>query len=608
MEKYAKYIGKVLDNRYTIKRHIGSGGMSYVFLAADGVMKRDVAIKLLKDELMSDADAIERFVIEAKAVSMMDHQNIVRCYDVSNGESLKYIVMEYISGETLKEYLKRKQVLPPSEAINYTCQILSALEYAHSKGIIHRDIKPQNVLLVGNGEVKVSDFGIAQLPSNEPLQISATTIGTVDYISPEQARGKEIDRRSDLYSVGILLYEAVTGRLPFISDDFLTVAKMQINETPTPPTAINQSIPKGLEQVILKAISKNPDDRFESARQMLDCLDRLSTNPSAVFDFVTFVPDPVENGEKPVQDLLFSSVDSSEERNIAFQTVTVGNNKTKKRPVVSYPRRRKKKTPVLVEKVYLTKPARVSILSITLGVFVAVALVALTTALYAYETYFSSIIDTSSNSEVIVVSDFSGQLYNDDLKARLEEEGYDVSIEWVSDADYIYGSVVSQYPKKNTHRTVASGKKCELTLTLSAGEDMVTLDNYVGLEYRQASILMNNLGLNYQIVKIYNDTMEQGLIISTYPAGGISITPETEITVYVSKGADISYTTVPNLVGLTVSQVSTAIQNANLSIGKITYQHSNSVSSGLVISQSSNAGALVPSGLTRIDLVISLGP
>lgn len=595
-----KYVGEIFDNRYLIKNEIGMGGMSLVFLAYDNAMKRDVAVKVLKEELINDADAVERFMNEAKAVTMLTHENIVKCFDYSNGTKLKYIVMQYVDGETLKSFIERKKRLSCEETIDISIKILSALEHAHEKNIIHRDIKPQNILLSKDGGLKVTDFGIAKIPTNDPLSVSCMTVGTVDYISPEQASGKTIDRRTDIYSLGIMMYEMITGKVPFSASTPTGIAYMQINEKPVPPSTLTPDIPVGLEQVILKAINKNPDDRFDNARQMLDCLLRLRENICAKFDFM-----PVSNTVKavsasPEKDVLFSGSESAAPASAENTDVYEGGK--------SKGRKKKTKKRVITEISVETKKTHVSLASVVLGAICALGIVGLTAFLFVYEIYFAPIIN-SDNYEVIVVDDFEGQIYNNELQKNLEKAGYMVSIEWVSDADHIYGTILSQSPRKNSRRKIVRGDTyCELKLKVCMGENMTLLDNYVGLEYRYADILLSQKKIKANFVKVFSETMPQGRIVSTYPEGGTRISDDTTVTVYVSKGPDIEYTIVPNLVGKTVSEVADELRRAKLNAGKITYEYSDVYPSGTVIRQGIFRGEAVPTTLTAIDLVISLGP
>lgn len=283
MESYERFVGQILDNRYRIDRVIGVGGMAVVYRAEDMQNKRTVAVKILKDDVARDEVSVKRFINESKAVAMLSHPNIVNIYDVSFRTEEKYIVMEYIDGITLKSYMQKKGALDTREIIAYTEQVLCALEHAHRKGIVHRDIKPQNIMLLKNGIVKVTDFGIAKLPNAETVTVKDSAIGTVYYISPEQASGGQIDARSDIYSLGVMLYEMAVGALPFQAESPVSVALMQINDQAKPAKEVNPQIPLGLSQIIERAMDKDPDMRYQNATQMQRQLQKLKEDPRATF-------------------------------------------------------------------------------------------------------------------------------------------------------------------------------------------------------------------------------------------------------------------------------------------------------------------------------------
>ena len=280
-----KYIGKRLDGRYEIKEIIGVGGMAYVYKAYDTIDDRVVAIKILKDEFLANEEFTRRFKNESKAIAILSHPNIVKVYDVSFGARLQYIVMEYIDGITLKEYIEQQQDIKWKEAVHFTVQILRALQHAHDKGIVHRDIKPQNIMLLPDGTIKVTDFGIARFSRQDIRATSATdkAIGSVHYISPEQARGEITDEKADIYSVGVMLYEMLTGRLPFEADNAVSVAIMQLQSEPKMPRDINPSIPEGLEEITIKAMQKDASKRYQSAAEMLLGYRRVQTQPEHPF-------------------------------------------------------------------------------------------------------------------------------------------------------------------------------------------------------------------------------------------------------------------------------------------------------------------------------------
>ena len=280
-----KYSGKRLDGRYEIGDLLGVGGMAYVYKAYDSIDDRVVAIKILKDEFLGNEEFMRRFKNESKAIAVLSHPNIVKVYDVSFGDRIQYIVMEYIDGITLKDYIERQHDIKWKEAVHFTGQILAALQHAHEKGIIHRDVKPQNIMLLQDGTIKVTDFGIARFAKNETRTMTDKAIGSVHYIAPEQARGDLTDAKADIYSVGVMLYEMLTGQLPFEADNAVSVAIMQLQQDPTPPRQINPAIPEGLEEITLKAMQKDPAQRYQSAAEMLRDLGLFNRNPSIRFQY-----------------------------------------------------------------------------------------------------------------------------------------------------------------------------------------------------------------------------------------------------------------------------------------------------------------------------------
>ena len=277
-------VGKRLDGRYEIHELIGAGGMALVYKAYDTIEDRTVAIKILKDEFLDNDDFIRRFKNESKAIAVLSHPNIVKVYDVSFGDRIQYIVMEYIDGITLKEYISNQEELSWKEALHFTIQILKALQHAHEKGIVHRDIKPQNIMLLQDGTIKVTDFGIARFSKNETRTMTDKAIGSVHYIAPEQARGDLTDEKADIYSVGVMLYEMITGVLPFEADSAVSVAIMQMQAKPKSPREIKPNIPIGLEEITLKAMQKEKYNRFQSAQEMLNDISEFVLDPDIRFN------------------------------------------------------------------------------------------------------------------------------------------------------------------------------------------------------------------------------------------------------------------------------------------------------------------------------------
>lgn len=550
-QRFEKYVGQVFDGRYRIQKIIGIGGMAVVFEAEDFVMKRTVALKLLKDEINNDVQSVRRFINESRAVAMLNHPNIVAIYDVTVKDDLKYIVMENIRGITLKSYMNRKGVLNVKEALSFTEQILMALEHAHSKGIIHRDIKPQNIMLLRNGTIKVADFGIAKLPDVNETQEEQNkkAIGTVYYISPEQASGKPIDARSDLYSLGVMLYEMVTGRLPFRSEQLLNVAKMQVNEKPVPPSKRNAAVPKGVEQLILCAMEKDPAKRFQSAKEMLRVVTQLKNNPQANIKLLK---------HKPEKD-------------------------KKKRP---------------------ERQSR-SMLPVIAGVATAFLITFSIAAFYVFSQLIIG--DEDSQAQEISVRDFVGMTWSDTFAKDVGEDYYTFEVQYQFSETEEKGKILSQEPKAGESRKVIPGEQsCKVTLYVSQGVDEFPLDDYSIEEYREVELALDSRGLNYTVEEQYHDTIISGYVISTSPAAGSSVKAGDTITLYVSLGQEVRNTIVPDVVGMGEREAMHTLLGNNISLGKVTYQQSD-LPEGTVISQSKNPLTEVPIGSTKIDLVVSAG-
>lgn len=551
MENYEKYVGMIFDGRYRIQRIIGLGGMAVVFEAEDLLMHRTVAVKMLKEGVGDDATSVKRFINESKAVSMLSHPNIVSIYDVSVREDLKYIVMEHIRGITLKNYMSRKGKLPVREAVSFTEQILRALDHAHSKGIIHRDIKPQNIMLLKNGMIKVADFGIAKLPSAETVTVTDKAIGTVYYISPEQASGKPIDPRSDLYSVGVMLYEMVTGTLPFSADSPVSVALMQIHNTPRPPRALCPELPLGLQQIILRAMEKDPDRRYQSAREMLRHIVALKNNPDIIFNLSGAQKEEEEEDPMPM-------------------------------------RKRKEKA---------------TMLPIITGVLTAFLLVGAVTGFYIMSRVIKA--QKADAAQTIKVENFVGQVYNEEMQASMPAE-YHVTVEYRYDEESEPDTILEQDPKPGEQRNVIAGKQyCELTLTLSRGAQSFALENYAILDARMVSLEMERLGLKSTVTEEYNDTVLEGYVIRTEPAAGETVTSGDMITLVVSKGQKVEYVSVPDFRGMARADALRLLYSTPLSLGKVTYVKSE-LEEGSVVSQSRPVGTQVPSG-AAVDFEVSAG-
>ena len=547
MDQYNNYIGLLLDGRYKIKRLVGIGGMAMVFEADDTFRKITVAVKILKDEFASDEVSVQRFINESKAVLMLSHANIVKIFDVSVKGENKYIVMEYIDGITLKNYMERKGALSVKETISYSIQILRALEHAHLGGVIHRDIKPQNIMLLKNGQIKVTDFGIAKLPDAKTLTATDKAIGTVYYISPEQAAGeKGIDRRTDLYSVGVMMYEMLTGKLPFDAENPVSIALKQINEQPKAPTQIVPSIPKGLEQIVLFAMEKDKDKRFQTATQMIDLLLKVRENPGVVF--------------------------------------------RQKNQSAARPKKKKKK---------------VSMLPIIMGVVTAFLLVAIISAVTVVKDIFFG--EQVDDSITITVEDYVGDMYSEDLLAELDDL-YRVSVKYEYSETLESGKILRQNPVAGATRRGRKGQQiADLTLYVSQGLEQAVMEDYTYAAARQTQLTLRNKGFKVTVIEEYNDIVPADCVISTTPKAGESVAVGSTVLVMVSKGEMVDTTVVPSFVGTTTVDAYEMLVQSDLRLGTISYQYSDRPY-GRIIEQSLAAGTSAPKGVAKISFVISKGP
>lgn len=565
MDIYEKYVGQVFDRRYRINKVIGIGGMAVVFEATDILMRRNVAVKMLKDDINNDTQSVKRFINESKAVAMLSHPNIVNIYDVSVKENLKYIVMELIDGITLKNYIQKKGVLSLNEIISITEQILLALDHAHQKGIVHRDIKPQNIMMLKNGAIKVADFGIAKLPNAETLTMTDKAIGTVFYISPEQASGKPIDRRSDIYALGVTMYEMATGKLPFTADSPVTVAIMQVKNRPRPPRELNASIPIGLEQIILSAMEKSPDNRFQSAAQMLRHLAQIKNNPRTVF-------------KMPKTDTS-SGTSSSDGQNL----------------------------PSNVKKLTPQRRASRSMFPVIAGVASAFLIVCCISAVIVLSKLFE--VTTTDPSKSITIPKFVDTIYSEGLEQQLESTYYNVEVKYIYDAEYDRNVIISQEPEEGAKRKVNPGKgqKCELTLTVCWGAETVELEDYSYDDARDAMIELRNLGLIPIEEREQHEYISEGYVIRTDPEPGTTLKVGESVIIFVSSGQELEYIETPKFEGCSEAEVMKMLEEYKLNLGDVRSEHNDSVPAGYCISQSRAVGEQIPIG-TKISFVMSLGP
>ena len=606
---YDKLINRIIDKRYKIENVVGVGGMAYVLKAKDLTTDCDVAVKILSDEYRDDERAVKRFINESKTVAMLDHENIVKILDVVLHDEMKYIVMEFIDGITLKDYIDRIGTLSWKEAVYYIKQILRALSHAHEKQVIHRDIKPQNIMLLSDGTVKVTDFGIAKIPNAESITMTDKAIGTVNYISPEQASGAGVDFRTDIYSAGVMLYEMVTGRLPFIADSPVAVAMMQVSNEPLAPREINPQIPEGLEQIILKAMQKNPDDRFVSASAMLKALDYFTENPDVVF--ASGVSGTGGSGAK--------------EKKGAYES-----EKKKKARMKKYVRGSRSMFPIVA--------GVASAFAVVGVIFVIVWVLPFfkgaaqndgdLSAMDVIENGFSTAVDRflgvdDGNSEEmrVTVDSFVGKKYDEALVTEMEDLGFAVdTVNYVRNARFGANEVVSQDPEANAIRLKSeNGELIPVTLYVNMGEEEMEMPDCTLIFLTDAKKLIrsevNALTVNelsadaIQVVEEYHDTYPAEYVIRTEPAAGalVKLSDDLQFTLYVSKGQKISNTVVPDLEGMKLADAKQAILSSKLALGKIYYEESDTVGAGLVMKASHSKGETVAQGITAVDLWVSIG-
>ena len=564
------YVGKRLDGRYEIQEIVGVGGMSVVYKAYDNVDDRVVAVKILKDEFLTNDDFVRRFKNESKAIALLSHPNIVKVYDVSFGEKLQYIVMEYVDGITLKEYIQKQGAITWNDALFFTTQILKALQHAHDKGIVHRDIKPQNIILLPNGNIKVADFGIARFSRSETRTLTDTAIGSVHYISPEQAKGEFTDEKADIYSVGVVLYEMLAGKVPFEAESAVSVALMQLQNNAKRLTEINPDIPLGLEQICIHAMQKDPKDRYQSATEMLLDVEEVINNPKTVFDYSCFVDKsptkyisntdkitaetPVIN-EKPIE----KAVDSDEDEVEYYDP-------DHKKKVVSA---------VLIGIIILVTAAVLLVMAIT-GSF-----------------------KTSTNT----LDNFVGFSYDELISSNKYD--YEFVLEQKKTDEVEPGIVVDQSPEAGSK--VISGS--QVKLVVSASMDDINVPNIYNLNDEKAKKALANEGLtNYKFTKISSETVEEGLVVYTEPKAGTVVSSDTQIVVFVSSGPttkEVVNIEVPDVTGLKQ-------EGARAFLEKMGFKNVNFVTQddlrpkGVVISQSPAAGSSATAD-DKIKVVISSG-
>ncbi len=561
------YVNKRIDNRYEVLEIIGVGGMAVVYKAYDRIDDRTVAIKILKEEYLANEEFRRRFKNESKYIAVLSHPNIVKVYDMSFGDRLQYIVMEFIEGITLKEYIEQQKVIQPKEAVHFSTQILRALQHAHDKGIVHRDIKPQNIMLLQNGSIKVTDFGIASFSRSETATIAENgAIGSVHYISPEQARGDLTDAKADIYSVGVLMYEMLTGQLPFKAENPISVVMMHMNDEPTDMRQINGSIPVGLEQITMHAMQKDPRARYQSAAEMLLDLDEYKRNPAIKFDYSYFV----DNEPTKYIDRTMNNIKSGSD--------TKANTKTKPAEEVIDDEEAKNNTKVI---------------PILTGV--AIGLVAVLAVIMTVLALFTDVFNSPGK-----VPNFINMDYETQIKGNDKYEEYKIEVEYEFNTQYPYGVVIKQSPEKGEKLDAGEA----IYLTVNTNKTAVVNDVY-GQSYLAAKQNLESSGFVTAYEMVYNTSVDEGSVISTSPERGATVAAGSTITIYISTHTDEDAVFVPKLVGFSPEEAAELAKSVGLVIGEVIPKDSLK-SAGKVIEQVPAENETAHPG-DKVDIYVSTG-
>ncbi|MCI5515234.1 MAG: Stk1 family PASTA domain-containing Ser/Thr kinase [Oscillospiraceae bacterium] len=556
------YVGKRLDGRYEVQEIIGVGGMSVVYKAYDNVDDRIVAIKILKEEFLNNEEFKRRFKNESKAIALLSHPNIVKVYDVNFGEKLQYIVMEYIDGITLKEYINKQGAITWNDALFFMTQILRAVQHAHDKGIVHRDIKPQNIILLKNGNIKVTDFGIARFSRSETRTLTEQAIGSVHYIAPEQAKGEYTDEKADIYSLGVVLYEMLAGSVPFEADSAVSVALMQLQADAKKLTDINPDIPLGLEQICIHAMQKDPMDRYQTATEMLLDIEEIIKDPKATFNYVSKVD------TNPTIIVNKNEVLSREEQH---------NDEVREHVDAAEAKEHKKKV----------------ITAVTIGIIVLIAAIVL--LVMGFTNGFSK--------STTKLENFVGTSYDETYDAY--SSTYEIVAEYEKTSEYTPGTVISQDPVAGSK--VLQGTKVKLTV--AASEQDITVPNVYNYDEDRAKQALEMSGLKHtKTVSVSSENVDDGKVVYTEPKANTVVSADQEITIYISSGPSttvIKTYKVPDVDGLTQSTAENFLKKTGFKNISFVTQDS-PIAKGIVISQSPAAGATAKE-TDSIKVVISSG-
>ena len=574
-------IGKILGNRYELLQCVGEGGMSFVYKARCRKLNRFVAVKILKDEFKNNEEIVRRFKKEATAIANLSNPNVVNVLDVGTQDDINYIVMEYVEGKTLKDIIKEKGALPYEIAISIGIKVAKALECAHKSGIIHRDVKPQNILVTEEGVVKVTDFGIAKSMDSSTIAHTNSVMGSAHYFSPEQAKGTYTDYRTDLYSLGIVLYEMVTGVVPFNGDSPVTVAVKHIQEKAIPPKNINQNIPNSLNDLIMKAMEKDPVNRYQTAKEIIGDLEKIKKDPNVTIssksaedeDQFTRVMSPVvvpnteTNNSEPDEDDEDDDEYYEDDEDDEDEDEEENNIQTKPQKAIN---KKKKKSPILI----IIATILVVALGITLG--------------------FLGMKKFMEGGKDVKIPNVVGEKV-EDAKSKLEGLGLKV-LEVTEESDQEKGIVLKVDP--NVDSTVKSGS--EVKLTVSGGEGQIKVPNFAEMNLDSVKRTLKSLGLELGTVdEEYSDSVPRGEVISQSPNANESVDKGSKVNVTISKGKEIKTTTlnIPDVSGKSVDEAKSILANAGVEANAVKGEAAKSEGeAGKVYSQSQSGPFRIKQG------------
>lgn len=565
-----QYIGKMLDDRYEILELIGSGGMANVYKARCHRLNRLVAIKILKSDLADNADFRRRFHDESQAVAQLSHANIVSVYDVSTNPDREYIVMELIDGITLKQYMERRGRMDWRESLHFITQIMRGLSHAHSRGIIHRDIKPQNIMVLRDGSVKVADFGIACL-ANQGQTLTQEALGSVHYISPEQARGDRIDARSDIYSAGVVLYEMLTGRLPFEGDSAVSVAIQHLSSVPLAPRDIDPSIPEPLELICMKAMNSDPNKRYASADAMIEDLEKFRRDPSVDMDYIRQELTAPAADTEPTMPIPTAQVASAVKKH-------TGELRREREEEEEPPRRDKKSIAIIA------------------GIFAAAVLL----VVLLFKLILGDFGPAGSNKSY-PVPDIRGKTVEEAQEMEGVKDIFLIEVQGTrTTEEYQPGQIVEQDPAAGRTRK----SNLVIQVYVAAEPEKVPMKDLVGMEYRQARVLLTDMGLDLKITTetVSSDKYGADAVIETVPVADEPLVAGQTVILRVSTGPET--VTVPTFTGQDIANAVQNAQDLGLTVGEITYDTFSFAPQGQVIEQSIKPTNEVPGG-TKISFTVS---